>query len=153
MYSVEVNMFKPIGAKTDDEYVSMLTDERREAIEALDALIKDEVPGLQRWFAYNMLGYGKFKYIDYKKEENEWPIIALASQKNYLSLYVCAVDKDNENQYIAEKYANQLYKDGIKPNVGKSCVRFKKLDDLDLNIVRKILREAEQSPGLVGTKK
>ena len=148
-----MNMFKPVGAKSDDEYIAMLNDERREVIEKLDALIKETAPGLKRWFAYNMLGYGEFEYKDYKGNPGKWPVVALASQKNYMSLYVCAIDSDDETQYIAEKYEKELYKEGVKPNVGKSCIRFKKLDDLNLDVVKKALVEAEKMPGLVGAKK
>ena len=148
-----MNMFKPVGAKNETEYIAMLNDERREAIETLDKLIKDAVPGMKRWFSYNMLGYGEFNYIDYKKQPGKWPVLALASQKNYMSLYVCAINPDDEGQYLAEKYEKELYKDGVKPNIGKSCIRFKKLDDLDLNTVKKVLKEAEKTPGLVGAKK
>lgn len=142
-------MFKPVGAKSDDEYIALLNDERREIIETLDKLIKDTVPEHKRWFAYNMLGYGKFDYLDYKKQKGQWPVIALASQKNYVSLYVCAIDSENDRQYIAEKYEKDLG----KVSVGKSCIRFKKLDDLNLEVVKKALEEAEQTPGLVGAKK
>lgn len=146
-------MFKPVGAKSDDEYIAMLNDERREAIETLDKLIKDTVPKMKRWFAYNMLGYGEFPYKDYKGDEGTWPVIALASQKNYMSLYVCALDQQDQTKYLAERYEKELYKDGVKPNVGKSCIRFKKLDDLNLDTVKTVLKEAEKMPGLVGAKK
>lgn len=142
-------MFKPVGAKSDDEYIAMLTEDRREIVETLDELIKDTVPKLDRWFAYNMIGYGKFKYIDYKKQENEWPIIALASQKNYVSLYICAIHPDQNDKYIAEVYDKELG----KVSVGKSCIRFKKLEDLNLDVVKKVLKEAANNPGLVGAKK
>jgi hypothetical protein len=145
-------MFKPVGAKSDEEYIAMLNDERREVIEILDELIKKETK-LKRWFAYNMLGYGEFPYKDYKGDMGKWPVVALASQKNYMSLYVCAIDQADETKYLAEKYENELYKEGVKPNVGKSCIRFKKLDDLNLKTVAKVLREAEKMPGLVGAKK
>ena len=148
-----MNMFKPVGANNDDEYIAMLTDERRETIETLDKLIKETVPDLKRWFAYNMLGYGDFVYKDYKGNPGKWPVISLASQKNYMSLYVCAIDQADETKYLAEKYEKELYKNGAKPNVGKSCIRFKKLDDLDLETVKKVLKEAEKMPGLVGAKK
>ncbi len=147
-----MNMFKPVGAKSDDEYIAQLNDERREIVETLDKLIKDTVPSLERWFAYNMIGYGKFKYLDYKKQENDWPVVALASQKQHVSLYVCAID-ETKSQYLAEKYESELYADGVKPNIGRSCIRFKKLDDLNLEAVKKLLKEAEKSPGLVGAKK
>ena len=147
-----MNMFKPVGAKSDDEYIAMLNDERREAIETLDKIIRDTVPNMKRWFAYNMLGYGEFSYKDYKGNPGTWPVIALASQKNYMSLYVCAIDQKDETKYLAERYEKELFSDGVKPNVGKSCIRFKKLDDLNLDTVKMVLKEAEKMPGLVGTK-
>lgn len=143
-----MNMFKPVGAKSDKEYLEMLAPERREIIEALDALIKQTVPDMKRWFAYNMLGYGRFKYIDYKKQENEWPVIALASQKNYVSLYVCAIHPEQNDKYIAEVYEKDLG----KVSVGKSCIRFKKLEDLNMDVVRDVLKAAAKNPGLVGAK-
>lgn len=135
-------MFKPVGAKNDDEYIAMLPDDRREAIEELDSIIKSTVPSLKRFFAYNMLGYGKFKYTNYKKEELDWPIVALASQKNYMSLYVCAI---GDGEYVAEKFKDELG----KVSVGKSCIRFKKLEDLNIETVKKVLKLAEESPGLI----
>ncbi len=117
-----MNMFKPVGAKNDDEYIAMLNDERREIIETLDKLINETTPSLKRWFAYNMLGYGKFEYLNYKKQKGDWPVVALASQKNYISLYVCGII---DGQYVAEKYEKDLG----KVTVGKSCIRFKKLED------------------------
>ena len=90
-----------------------------------------------------MPGYGSFKYRNYKKEIIDWPIIALASQKNYISMYVCAV-KDGE--YVAEKYKDELG----KVSVGKSCIRFKKIEDLNLKTLEKIIKLAAKSPGLVG---
>lgn len=137
-----MNMFKPVKAKTYQEYVDALPPERREIFEALDTCIKKAAPSLKPNFLYNMPGYGSFPYKDYKKRLIDWPTIAIASQKNYISIYICAVDKDG---YIAEKF-----KDGLgKVNVGKSCIRFKKLEDLNMDVLEKILKIAEKSPGLV----
>ena len=91
-----------------------------------------------------MPGYGTFKYKNYKKDILNWPVIALASQKNYISLYICALDK---GKYIAEKYKKDLG----KVSVGKSCIRFKKLQDLNLKTLAKVIKLAEKSPGLVGS--
>ncbi len=143
-----MNMFKPVGATDDNEYIAMLNDERREIIETLDKLIKETVPSMKRWFAYNMLGYGEFEYTDYKGNPGKWPVVALASQKNYVSLYVCAIDQADETKYLAEKYEKELG----KVSVGKSCIRFKKLDDLNMDVVAEVLREAEKMPGLVTNK-
>lgn len=138
-----MNMFKSVKAKTVNEYIDMLTPERREVVTSVHRFIQKVAPTLKPYFAYNMLGYGSFEYKNYKKETVNWPTIALASQKNYISLYVCAV-KDGE--YIAEKHKDKLG----KVSVGKSCIRFKKLEDLNLDVLEKIIKMAEKSPGLVG---
>jgi uncharacterized protein YdhG (YjbR/CyaY superfamily) len=136
-------MFKPVKAKSVKEYLDMLPKERHEPLQFLHKFIQKIAPSLKPNFLYNMPGYGSFKYKNYKKEILEWPIIALASQKNYISVYVCAV-KDGE--YIAEKYKNELG----KASVGKSCIRFKKLGDLNLKTLEKVIKLAAKFPGLVG---
>jgi Domain of unknown function (DU1801) len=136
-----MNMFKPVGAKNIKEYFAMLEGDRKKEIRALDAFIKKTAPTLKPNFLYNMLGYGSFKYANYKKEVIDWPVISLASQKNYISLYVCAVSK---GEYIAEKHKALLG----KVNVGKSCIRFKKLEDVDQKALEKVLKLALKSPGL-----
>lgn len=138
-----MNMFKPVKATSIKEYIDMLPDERKQAIAFLDRFIRKAAPGLKPVFSYNMLGYGNFKYKNYKKEVIDWPTVALASQKNYISIYVCAVDN---GVYIAEKYKKDLG----KVSVGKSCIRFRKLEDLNLEILRKVIMIAEKSPELVG---
>lgn len=137
-----MNMFKPVGVSNRKDYISALASDRKEIILSLDSLIQKTVPSLKPNFLYNMLGYGEFDYINYKKENIKWPVIALASQKNYISLYVCAVVN---GQYLAEKYKADLG----KVSVGKSCIRFKKLDDLNIEVLRKLLVEAAKNPGLV----
>lgn len=138
-----MNMFKLTKAKTIKEYFSMLPTERREPMEFLHKFIQKTAPKLTPNFLYNMPGYGSFKYKNHKKEILNWPVIALASQKNYISLYVCAVDK---GAYVAEKHKKELG----KVSVGRSCIRFKKISDLNLKTLEKVLRLAVKSPGLVG---
>ena len=133
-------MFKPVGVDNREDYIDALSPERKDIILSLDKLIQKTVPNLKPYFAYNMLGYGAFDYRNYKKEIIEWPVISLASQKNYISLYVCAVV---DGQYLAEKYKDQLG----KVSVGKSCIRFKRLEDLNLDVVKKLLVESAKNPG------
>ncbi len=135
-------MFKPVKAKTVAEYLHSVPEERKQLINALHGFIKKTVPKLKPHLAYNMLGYGSFPYKNYKKELVEWPIVALANQKQYVSVYVCALDG---NQYLAEKYKKELG----KVSVGKSCIRFKKLEDINLPVLKKVLLEAAKKPGLI----
>lgn len=137
-------MFKPTKAKTAKEYIASLTPERKKIILAIDTLIKKTSKKLKSHFAYNMLGYGSFKYKNYQKKIIDWPVVSLASQKNYVSLYVCALDG---KEYLAEKYKKELG----NVSVGKSCIRFKKLEDLHIPTLIKIIKQAAKSPGLIKT--
>lgn len=136
-------MFKKTKADDIKSYMASLPEDRKAAIKSLDVFIKKTVPKLKPHFAYNMLGYGTFPYKNYKGEDITWPVISLASQKNYMSLYICAV---HDGKYIAEQNQRLLG----KVSVGKSCIRFKKLEDIDLKGLTKILKLAAKSPGLVG---
>lgn len=133
-------MFKPTDATTVKEYLAAVPEDRKDTIKFLDDLIRKTVPNLKRHFANNMIGYGSFEYKNYKKEVISWPTIALANQKNYISLYVCAVD---HKEYIAEKYKDELG----KVSVGKSCIRFKKIEDLNIAGLKKVLKLAEKYVG------
>jgi hypothetical protein len=138
-----MNMFKPVKAKTVSGYIAAVPEERRGTIRFLHAFIRKAGPKLKPHFAYNMLGYGSFAYRNYKKEMITWPIIALANQKQYISIYVCAVA---DGKYLAEQYKKRLG----KVSVGRSCIRFKKLEDLNLPALKELIRKAAKNPGLVG---
>lgn len=135
-------MFKKTKAKTVKEYLQAVPSEQKVTIEFLHAFIQKTAPTLKPHFAYNMLGYGSFPYRNYKNEQIEWPVIALANQKNYISLYVCAVEN---GKYLAEMHKKELG----KVSVGKSCIRFKNVSDLNLKTLTKVLKAAEKKPGLI----
>ncbi len=143
-----MNMFKPTKATTVKDYLAAVPAERKELVHSIHAFIQKNVPKLKPHFAYNMLGYGSFPYRNYKNETIPWPVIALANQKQYVSLYVCSVV---DGKYVAETHKKELG----NVNVGKSCIRFKKLEDLDLDGLKKVLKIAEKHPSLdgVGTTK
>ncbi len=134
------------------EYLASVPKERAKDLRSIHAFIKKTVPRLKPYFAYNMLGYGKFKYRNYKNDLIDWPVIALANQKNYLSLYVCSVV---DGKYVAEMHKAKLGKparpDGRSGgvSVGKSCIRFKKSAEVNLPELAKVLKIAARSPGLV----
>ena len=143
-YNIPMNMFKPVKATTEKEYIDFISEPRKSDIILIDKLIKKSAPSLKSWFAYNILGYGEFPYKGKSGSEGKWPIISLASQKNYISFYVCATDG---NEYIAEKYKDRL----PKASIGKSCIRFKKASDIDLNVLEEIIKKAAKSPGFPTT--
>ncbi len=124
-----------VEAATPDEYF-VKAGEREPMLRQLDELIRETAPLLKRDMlttsTMNMVGYGMFHYKGKSGSEGDWPVVSLANQKNYISLYVCGVE---EGTYMAEKYADQLG----KVSVGRSCIRFKKLEDLNLDTVRTIM--------------
>jgi uncharacterized protein YdhG (YjbR/CyaY superfamily) len=131
-----MNMFKPTKAKTPAEYIAALPEPRRTEVKKLDALIRKTVPKMKPYIELGMLGYGTFHYKYASGREGDWALIGLASRAQYISLYICAADG---KQYLAEKYKKDL----PKASIGKSCIRFKKVEDLDLTVIKKMLREAE----------
>lgn len=138
-----MNMFKKTKADSVASYLAAVPEDRQKAIKFLHAFMKKTVPKLKPHFAYNMLGYGSFPYKNYKGEMITWPTVALANQKNYMSVYVCSI---YNGKYLAELHKKELG----KVSVGKSCIRFKKLEDLDLKGLAKVLKLAAKKPGLVG---
>ncbi len=141
-----MNMFKPTLARSVDEYLMAIPEPRKTDIMVLHNFIQSVLPKFSPYFAYNMIGYGRFKYKNYKKEIIDWPVIALASQKNYISVYICAVV---EGRYVAETFKDQLG----KVSVGKSCIRFKTVKDINMDVLKTVLKKAAENPGLVSTHK
>ena len=136
-----MNMLKPVKATSAKEYFENLPEDRKPSMKILHELILEAAPDLKVNFIYNMPGYGSFKYKNYKKELIDWPIISLANQKNYISIYVCSVV---DGEYLAEKYKTELG----KVSVGKSCIRIKELTDINLDVLKKVIKIAAKAPGL-----
>jgi hypothetical protein len=126
-------MFKTTDAQSPAEYIDRLEEPRRSDIRDVDALIRKLAPNLEPHLASGMLAYGRYHYKGKSKgTEGEWFHIGLASNKNYISLYVMAADEDG---YLAESYKDKL----PKANIGRSCVRFKRLSDLDPKALKELI--------------
>jgi hypothetical protein len=134
-----MNMFKPNTTSSPEEYIAKLEEPRKSEIQKLHNLIRETVPNLKPFMISGLIGYGQYHYKSKSGREGEWYTIGLASQKNYISLYCCSVDG---KEYVAEKYKDEL----PKASIGKSCIRFKKVEDLDVAILKKLFKETEKSP-------
>ena len=110
-----------------DEYLAGLQADRREALTELRAIVLSEAPDAVETMKYRMPTY----------EYQGGVLCAFASQKQYMSLYM---DTD-----LVEVHRAELA--GL--SVGKSCIRFRKLDKLPLETVRTMLRETLQNLGSV----
>jgi hypothetical protein len=128
-----------VDAASREAYFSA-AGSRETELREMDAFIREHAPSLPPELSDamgggSMLGYGEQPYqTKAMKEPGVWPVVALAAQKRYLSLYVCAVI---DGEYVAERYANELG----SVSCGKSCIRFTKIDNINLETLKKILVE------------
>jgi len=129
-------------AKTVRQYVEELPADRRPAIEAVRALIlKNLDSDYEEGMQYGMIGY----YVPHRiyppgyhcDPKQPLPFICLASQKNYMSVYLGCVYGEHETaRWFREAWAET----GKKLDMGKSCVRFKKVEDLALDVIGGAIR-------------
>lgn len=137
---------KPRGATSARDWLARLPEDRRADVEALDALIRRCAPALKPVFSpkLGMMGYGPYHYRYASGREGESFHIALASQVQHLSLYLSCTD--GAGAYVAEKHRAAL-----KPaSVGRSCIRFRRLEQMDLGVLEKVVREAAAAKPLGG---
>jgi len=126
-----------------DKYIASLPDGVRDDIAKLDKeiakiIFKNRVlwqgvfwGGSQQ----SIIGYGHHTFKG-SRGDVEWFVVGLALQKNYISVYVSAVDG---KQYLAEKHAGKLG----KAKVGKSSISFTKLDDINLDVLLDLVKRAK----------
>jgi len=119
------------------DYLAELPPERRRAIEAVrKVILKNLDDGIQEGMQYGMIGYAVPHSIypaGYHCDPRQpLPFAALASQKNYMSLYMMSVYADwKEELWLREQFARA----GKKLDMGKCCIRFRTLDDLALDVI------------------
>lgn len=116
------------------EYLDGLSPDRRHAIEQVRKVILDNLPtGYQEALTYGVLSY-EVPLTRLPDTYNGQPLcyVALGSQKNYMSLYLMNIYGDSK----AAKWFKSAYQaKGKKLDMGKACVRFKKVEDLPLDVV------------------
>jgi uncharacterized protein YdhG (YjbR/CyaY superfamily) len=133
-------MHGQLDAVTHDEYIERLDEPRRGDVRALHRLIRESAPQLEPTMEFGMLGYGKYHYRYASGREGDSVIVGVASNKAYISLYVQAAGPDGG--YLAESFADRL----PKASVGRACIRFKRLSDVDVDVLARLLRAAAANP-------
>lgn len=124
--------------KTPTQYLASLPEDRRKALTTLHRAIRKAAPKLKPLIIHGMLGYGKYHYKYASGREGDSAIVCLASQKHHISLYLCGCD---DTGYLAEQNKDRLG----KVSVGKSCIRFKKLEDLNLDVALELIQKSERT--------
>lgn len=128
-------------AKTVAEYLASLPEDRRAAIQVIrKEILKNLAKGFEEGMLYGMIGY----YVPHSLYppgyhcDPKQPLIfvGLASQKNHMAIYgMCNHGSSEHEAWFRKEWA----KSGKKLDMGKACVRFRKLDDLPLALIGKAI--------------
>ena len=129
-------------ATTVRQYLAELPSDRRAAVEAVRAVIRQNLDAdYEEGMQYGMIGF----YVPHRvyppgyhcDPKQPLPFACLASQKNYLSLYLGCVYGDSP---LARWFHEAWAKTGKQLDMGKSCIRFKKAEDLALDVIGEAIR-------------
>lgn len=121
-------------AATVDEYLAELPEERREAIGTVRDVILANLPaGYEEVMRWGMITY-EVPLAAEPDTYNGRPLMyaALASQKNHMAVYLTGVYADDEAR---ERFLEAYRATGKRLDMGKSCIRFRKLENLPLEII------------------
>jgi hypothetical protein len=121
-------------AVTVESYLAGLADDRREAITAVREVVLRHLPeGFEETMQYGMISY-VVPLERFPDTYNGSPltVASLADQKRHMALYLMGVyDEEGAEAWLRERWATT----GKKLDMGKSCLRFRRLDDLALDVV------------------
>lgn len=128
-------------ASTPNEYIAQLPQERRVVIEKLRGIIMKNLPkGFEEQISYGMLGFvvphSLYPSGYHVNPELPLPFINLASQKNFIALYHSGIYADNVlMNWFIDEYPKHCK---LKLDMGKSCIRFKKMDDVPYELIAEL---------------
>ena len=123
-------------AATAEEYLLELPEDRREAISTLrDLILKRLKPGYAETMQYGMITYvvphSTYPAGYHCDPKQAVPYLSLASQKNHMAVYMGCFWGTNDREAFQERYLAT----GKKLDLGSGCLRFKKLDQLAIDVV------------------
>ena len=133
-----------IEADTVDEYIGKLPEDRQKVISDLRAVLQKNLSkDFKECLSYGMIGYvvPHEIYPDgyHCDPKLPLPFINLASQKNYIALYHMGVYAQPELlEWFQEEYKQRV---PHKLDMGKSCIRFKKMDQIPLDLVGELAQK------------
>ena len=140
----------PTTLPTLDEFLAALPADRRATMTALHKAIRKAVPKLAPFMTSGMgpsplIGYGKYHYKSASGREGDWFTIGLVAGKTGYALHICV---GGEGGYLVEQNAAKLG----KVKTGRSCINFKKLEDLKLDVAMGLVKQAAKSGGINAVK-
>ena len=131
-----------IKADTPEEYISELPDSRKMAFNTLRETILENIPnGFEEQVSYGMIGYvvphSVYPGGYHVNPELPLPFINIASQKNFIALYHMGLYSDKGLlMWFKSEYSKHS---GSKLDMGKSCVRFGKIDQIPYKLIGELV--------------
>jgi hypothetical protein len=137
------------GATTVAQYLAELTNDRRELVSAIRDVVNENLPaGYQEAMQYGMIGWSvphdRYPAGYHTDPSQPLPLAGLAAQKRYVSLYLmgtycgCTAPSGNETSHETDEAAwfrEAWLATGRRLDMGRSCVRIKKVDDVAFEVV------------------
>jgi len=126
------------NAKTVQQYLDELPEDRKEALEKLRNTIIENLPkGFEETMSYGMIGYvvphSIYPQGYHVKPEEPLPFISIASQKNHIALYHMGLYADEPlMEWFTNDYPKYISR---KLDMGKSCIRFKKTEHIPFELI------------------
>lgn len=126
------------SATTPEEYIASLPDDRRVAIQQLQKVILENLPkGFSEEMQYGMLSYvvphSLYSPGYHCNPKIALPFMGLASQKNFIALYHMGIySNTNLLNWFTAEYPKHSKR---KLDMGKSCIRFKKMEDIPYELI------------------
>lgn len=125
-------------AKTVEEYLEEMPEDRREQISVVRNEILEFLPdGIDEVMRWGMITY-EIPLETYPDTYNGQPLMfaALANQKNHMAVYLIGIYADEK---LSKTFEESYKATGKKMDIGRSCVRFKQIDDLPLFLIGKAI--------------
>ncbi|MCB9194986.1 MAG: DUF1801 domain-containing protein [Flavobacteriales bacterium] len=131
-----------VGASSVDDYMKKISPDRADTITKLRNVIRENLPkGFSEELSYGMIGYvvphSLYPSGYHCDPKIPLPFISVASQKNFIALYHMGIYANPElhDWFVAEYPKHAKY----KLDMGKSCIRFKKVDDIPFNLIGELV--------------
>ena len=132
-------------ATTVAQYLKELPEDRRKTVEAIrNTILKNLDKGFQETMQYGMIGYSVPHSIypaGYHCDPKQpLPFAGIGNQKNHIGIYLFCIYAD---EGASKAFVEGWKKTGKKLDMGKGCIRVKKLDDVALDVLGKTIKGAK----------
>jgi len=135
--SILISDLKPKqNEKSVDDFINKIEDpKKQEASKRILEILKDISRKKAEMWGDSIIGFGKYHYKYATGREGDWMRIGFSPRKQYLTLYI--IDGFDKHTKLLEKLG--------KYKTGKSCLYIKKLQDIDINILKELLEKSLQN--------